>query len=65
MGTLEVAYRLWIISRCALSKSESTVNVCLPFPSLRRNVKELSKKINIMTERDKKEGDFGGRGGIH
>jgi hypothetical protein len=43
MGTLEVAYRLWIISTCALSKIESTVNACLPFPSLSRNVKELPK----------------------
>ena len=64
MGTLEVAYRLWIISRYALSKSKSTVYACLPFPSLRGNVKELPK-IDKMIERDKKEGDFGGRGGIH
>ena len=41
MDTLEVAYSLWIISRCSLSKSESTANACLPFPSLRGNVKEL------------------------
>lgn len=63
MGTLEVAYLLWIFSRCSLSKSESTANVRIPFPSLRRNVKELPKKTDKMIERDKKEGAIGGRGG--
>lgn len=43
MGSLEVAYHLWIILRCSVSKSESTANACLPFPSLRINVTEFKK----------------------